>query len=177
MRTWARTPNTGSVGSTLIHSRLGNGSTSDTPPQEEASEAAGTKILGIKCHSLLLNVLTFQSLWRQGSRTTAPSQCHPRIFMARMHASTHACHSTLPAYNACSVFYLLGNMYLKVHSLCLYHLNKQMGEDRAQQGWKNASCLWMKCSDKIFFTVLPCTMRTSILAHTVNKCYLVHPRL
>lgn len=112
MRTWARTPNTGSVGSTLIHSRLGNGSTSDTPPQEEASEAAGTKILGIKCHSLLLNVLTFQSLWRQ---------CHPRIFMARMHASTHACHSTLPAYNACSVFYLLGNMYIKDKStVCVF---------------------------------------------------------
>lgn len=121
MRTWARTPNTGSVGSTLIHSRLGNGSTSDTPPQEEASKAAGTKILEIKCHSLLLNVLTFQSLWRQGSRTTAPSQCHPRIFMARMHASTHACHSTLPAYNACSVFYLLGNMYLKDKStVCVF---------------------------------------------------------
>lgn len=86
-----------------------------------ASEAAGTKILGIKCHSLLLNVLTFQSLWRQGSRTTAPSQCHPRIFMARMHASTHACHSTLLAYNACSVFYLLGNMYLKDKStVCVF---------------------------------------------------------
>lgn len=123
MRTWARTPNTDWIRLDPLWFIQGWEMAQQVTRllRRKPVKLQGRNILGIKFHSLLLNVLTFQSLWRQGSRTTAPSQCHPRIFMSRMHASTHACHGTLPAYNAYSVFYLLGNTYIAEKStVCVF---------------------------------------------------------